>query len=311
MILVAGIDGGQSSTAAALVDETGRVLARGSAGPCDHVDEPATSRRFAHAVEDALADAMRAAQLPVGTTLDAVVAGISGYEGAIHGVAPTLPARAVRYVHDAPIALAGALAGASGIMVLSGTGSVVYGEAGGRVAWGGGWGYLFGDEGSSFALARAAIAAAMAASDRGERTPLGDAALAYFALPDLRALARAVATRELGRPYLATFARVVCDAARLGSAEALAIVRSGAHDLAALAAQIATRLKLTEGHAVALVGGTFGSATYRDAVRHALAERLPLAECVATRYDPVLGAALLALRDAGVEAPPDLLEENR
>ena len=49
----AGIDGGQSSTAAVIFDDYGALLGRGSAGPSDHVDEPATSQRAAQAVKDA------------------------------------------------------------------------------------------------------------------------------------------------------------------------------------------------------------------------------------------------------------------
>ena len=47
--IVAGIDGGQSSTVAVLMDARGTVLGRGTAGPSDHVDEPATSQRAAEA----------------------------------------------------------------------------------------------------------------------------------------------------------------------------------------------------------------------------------------------------------------------
>ncbi len=308
MMLVAGIDGGQSSTTAAIADATGRVLARGRSGPSDHIDESPHSRRFADAMENAIADAMRAAQLPVGTELAAIVAGISGFEGTLHGIEPRLPSERVRYLHDAPIALAGALAGEPGLLVLSGTGSVCYAEIGGRSAMGGGWGYLFGDEGSSFALARAAIASAALAEDRGQVSALGDAALAYFAAPTLRALVRRVAVREISRPYLATFARVVCDAARIGSSEAVAIVAAAARDLASLAAHTVGRVRAEGAFPTALVGGTFGSAYFREAVEAALAEELPWTLVVPPRYEPVLGAVLLALGDAGIEELPHLSE---
>ena len=41
--IVAGIDGGQSSTIAVVLDASGELLGRGTAGPSDHVDEPAGS----------------------------------------------------------------------------------------------------------------------------------------------------------------------------------------------------------------------------------------------------------------------------
>ena len=49
MRYVAGIDGGQSSTTAVIVDESGAVVGRGTAGPADHVDEGPGSSRCADA----------------------------------------------------------------------------------------------------------------------------------------------------------------------------------------------------------------------------------------------------------------------
>ncbi len=63
---------------------------------------------------------------------------------------------------DAFIALAGATAGEPGLVVIAGTGSIAFGRnAAGRTARAGGWGYLFGDEGGGFWIARQAIRAAL------------------------------------------------------------------------------------------------------------------------------------------------------
>ena len=53
-LLFAGIDGGQSSTVAAIADETGRVLARGRAGPADEIGEGPSSTRLRDALRAAL-----------------------------------------------------------------------------------------------------------------------------------------------------------------------------------------------------------------------------------------------------------------
>src|ERR1022692_4399769 len=69
---------------------------------------------------------------------------------------------------DAVIALAGATAGEPGIVTIAGTGSIAFGRNGtgsiafgrnaaGRTARTGGWGYIFGDEGSGFDIARQAL----------------------------------------------------------------------------------------------------------------------------------------------------------
>ncbi len=171
--------------------------------------------------------------------------GLSGYDATFDGRAPAFRTATVRLVHDAPVALAGAVQTRPAIVVIAGTGSVAYGEdgAGGAVRVGG-WGYLFGDEGSAFAVARDALAQAMGADDRAVPSPLGEAALAFFDRRDLRELATVALQGRIGRDALAAFARVVHDAARLGEPEAEAIVERAAAALAALAATAIDRLGL-------------------------------------------------------------------
>jgi N-acetylglucosamine kinase-like BadF-type ATPase len=304
--LFAGIDGGQSSTVAVVLDERGTALGRGTAGPSDHVDEPATTQRAAAACETALAAALTAAGLPAGSPLKAVVVGLSGYEGRWHGREPDFGAAIVRYKHDSVIALAGAIRERPAAVVIAGTGSVAYGESGVREPIRvGGFGFLFGDEGGSFAIARTALAAAMRLTDRGVLTDLGAAALAFFDYPDLRALARAVSLREIGRPHVAGFARVVFDAARLGDPEAAAIVDDAAAALAGLAQLVVEQLGDADVPAVpvAFVGGAMDNAELRVAATRRLEAATPLARVVAPAFEPAVGAAFLAFDAAGVARP--------
>src|SRR5437764_3315818 len=64
--------------------------------------------------------------------------------------------------NDAVSALAGATASGQGIITIAGTGSIAFGRnASGRTARAGGWGYIFGDEGSGFDIVRQALRAAL------------------------------------------------------------------------------------------------------------------------------------------------------
>lgn len=305
--IVAGIDGGQSSTVAVLLDARGTVLGRGTAGPSDHVDEPADSRRAADACEAAVAKALRAARLPADTPLAAVAIGLSGYEGDWHGRRPSFRTGVVRYKHDAVIALAGAVRERPAAVVISGTGSAGYGESADRdPVRAGGFGYLFGDEGSSFAIARAALTAAMRLNDRGTGNDLGAAALAYFDCTDLRALARAVSLRAIGRPQIAGFARVVLDAARLGDPGARTIVDEAASALSDLGRLLVERLGGPGVPPVplAFVGGAMESGHFRAEVERRVVAATPLARIVAPAFEPAVGAAFLACDAAGLVRPP-------
>ncbi len=295
MRYVAGIDGGQSSTVAVIGDEGGRILASGRAGPADEIGARPESLRLREALRGALDDARARAGLPEETVFAAVVAGVSGYRGRVYGRAPDLPAERFVLMHDAPIALAGALAGEPGVVVVSGTGSVIYArDAYGTAQTLGGWGFLFGDEGSAFWIAREALALLMRAHDEGAGTLAGEtlAACEFFGVRSLRELVHAFYHGELSRERLAAFAPAVlrCDSLQ-------PIVDAGAKRLAALAHRA---IDAGAPATVALVGGTFADAAFRERVSERIREAVHGALIVPPRYEPAAGALLLAYRELGV-----------
>ena len=308
MPFFAGIDGGQSATVAVVADENGKLLGRGASGPCDYVGEPRDSRKFARAIEGALALALEDAGLSEGTELEALVAGVSGYEGAIHGAAPRIRAGRVKYVHDAPVAHAGAFALGAGLVLIAGTGSAAYGVApGGATASVGGWGFLFGDEGSAFRIACDAVMRAMRTADRTpERaSSIGEAACAAFEVADLRALARGFYTGAIERAALAAFAIEVLRLAAAHESDAAFVVDRAARALVELAVTCARRLLLEECE-IALCGGLAADRFYSELVAAKLAGELPQARLAKPRWDPPTGALLLAYKEAGAEPPAAL-----
>ncbi len=296
MRIFAGIDGGQSSSSAVLGDESGAVLARVTGPPADLVGEARDSRRQAGVLEALLADALMRAALPSDTRFASVVAAISGYDEG-ESTAPVLGVGtdSLRFVHDTVAAHAGAFDGGQGIVVVEGTGSVAYGVApDGTKLRVGGWGYLFGDEGSAFWLGRRTIRDAMRGEDAGDLDGRrADEILATLGLPTLRAVQHAFAHGELTRPKIAALAPLALEDVRLRERAAERLGR-----LAALAARRLGGRRWT----VAGTGGLFSaSAPLRRAFARKVEAALPKAAVVPPRYDPVLGALRLAYDDAGVE----------
>ena len=66
---------------------------------------------------------------------------------------PLLGHRRYRCGNDMVCAWAGSLGGEDGINIVAGTGSIGYGERRGKTARAGGWGEVFGDEGSAYWIA--------------------------------------------------------------------------------------------------------------------------------------------------------------
>lgn len=303
MRYVAGIDGGQSGTQAAIADESGRVVGRGVAGPADEIAQDANSTRLHDALNGALEAARRDARLDEATTFEAIVAGVSGYEGRVWGVPPSLPTRRLRLVHDPAVAHAGAFAGGSGIIVIAGTGSVAYAvDDAGETGLHGGLGYVFGDEGSAFWIVRTALGAAAL---RDDDCAVARAALAHFGRSSLRDIFAAFYHGELTRERLASFARTVLDIARRepGAADPCAHdTIAAAHDhLARLAAWAASPAWQWRTHPrAAFTGGLMQDAGFKSDVYRATRAKAPDIEIVDPLYSPALGALVMAMREAGI-----------
>lgn len=294
MKLFAGIDGGQSSTVAVVGDERGRILGRGTAGPADEIGAGKESTRLRDALHGALEAACADAGLAPESRFEAIVAGVSGYDGHVYGSMPALRGERAVLLHDTPIAHAGALGGSPGVIIIAGTGSVVFGRDGDGRSWTlGGWGFLFGDEGSAFAIVRDALRAMMRAQDdnAGALAAETQAVCDFFEVPSLRRLVHACYKDEITRDRLAAFAP---EAMRFEAFRSLAA--RGAQRLAMLAQRA---IAAGAPARIALVGGVFADERFRDAVRGAIVHAVPHAEIVEPRYEPVYGALLLAYREGG------------
>lgn len=294
--LFAGIDGGQSSTLAAIGTSTNE-LARGAGPPADLVGEACDSSRGVRALGAALDAALDRAGLARSTVFDSVVAGISGFDPGISRPFDLGPrAKYVRIVHDTEIAHAGALDGAAGIVVIAGTGSVALGNDAPEASFvrAGGWGYFFGDEGSALWIARTALRRAMTRFDRAESTALGDAARATFGIATLREIQHAFAHGDLGRAPLAAFASDVLALATAGDRDAGDVRSAAASELAELARIVDARLEPASWRFVSYTGGLFEDSAFVDTFGAALLESVPHANLVAPARDPAGGAFVLA-----------------
>lgn len=302
--LYLGIDGGQSHTAAVVADGDGRVLGRGRGGPSNHAEQPGGRERLRRAIRESVGRALEASghhrvESTEFAAAHCAMTGAGDYKHEI--ISSIIKARRLKVGHDAPAALAGATGGQPGVVVIAGTGSVAYGEeAAGRSARSGGWGYLFGDEGGGFWMAAEGVRRAMKAHDgTAQATALGDLACKYFSVSDLDALAAAFYYEKISRDRLASFARIVHQLAEDGDEAARAIISEGGAHLARIGANVARRLGIAA--RVATAGGMFRSTLVCEAFAAALHAQAPGAAIILPRFDPAVGALLLAYREAGRE----------
>lgn len=299
-----GVDGGQSSTEAVIGDETGRVLGVGQGGPCNHVGAAEGRAKLTAAVLESVGRACERAGLdPATIEFEAACFGMSGGPDDKDEILRQI-VRARKWVvtHDALIALSGATGGEPGIMTYAGTGSIAFGRnATGQTARAGGWGYIFGDEGGGFDIARQALRAALRFDEGwGPSTILRDRLLQATGAKDANDALHRFYTDEYPRPRIASFARLVDEACEHGDEVAASILNQAAQQLAMLAAAIRRQLwREDEAVRVAYVGGVFESKRLLERFKM-LVEMEGGNRCEAPEYDPARGALLEAYRVAGL-----------
>lgn len=314
MRLFLGVDGGQSSTTALIGESSGRVLGAGSAGPSNHVGAAEGREKFTAAVSGALEAACRAAGLePEGVRFEAACLGFSGGPEDKRGIlAEILSAERLIVTTDALIALTGATGGEPGIVTIAGTGSIAFGRNGaGKTARAGGWGFLFGDEGGGFDLARQGLRAALRHEEGwGPATKLRQAFLEAGGAKTANELLHRFYTREFPRPRIAEFARLIERVSDEGDQVARGLLLKAAAELALLASAVRRQLfEPGEPARVSYAGGVFASTLIRDRYR-LLVEQEPGSRCVPPLHPPAAGALLDAYRAVGLKVElkdvPDL-----
>jgi N-acetylglucosamine kinase-like BadF-type ATPase len=306
--LFLGVDGGQSSTAVLIGDESGRVLGEGTGGPCNHTASGEGGERLRRAITESVSLACAQAGLARTVRFAVACCGMSGGPDDKRAILEEL-LRADRLIvaTDAEISLAGATTTGRGILVIAGTGSIAFGRNdAGATARAGGWGFIFGDEGSAFDIVRQALRAALREEEGwGPRTALRQSLLEATGAGNANEALHLFYTLEWPRDRVAALAPLVDAAAVSGDETASEVLYYAALQMATLVASVQRRL-WSKGEAVevAFSGGVFQSDTVRDRFRE-LVELEPETRCGPARHKPVEGALLEAWRAASVAIAED------
>jgi len=189
-------------------------------------------------------------------------------------------------------------------VVISGTGSIAYGEnERGETARAGGWGWRLGDEGSGYDIGHRALIAALRDRDgRGPSTLLTESIRGALGLGNLDDLIDLTYGGNMGSLEVAALAGLVGEAAGEGDNVALRILEGAGVELGVSASAVIGRLGLTGGFTLGLVGGVFKlGSLIRDSLERSVRRTAPGCVISRPRFPPEVGAALLALRDVGIE----------
>ena len=270
-----GVDGGGTKTALVACTREGQEIASVVCGPLNY-NFIGLDRALAN-----LQEGIAALGLPKGSIAAVGIGDPSIDDEAESPIAKEFAARAAEmlgtpvYIRsDAYITLFALTGGQqSGVLIISGTGSMTIGEdEAGKTSVVGGWGRLTGDEGSGYYIGLEGIRAAVRAADGvAPKTDLTQAATTHFGVSTPRELISVFYGEE--EPDVASFSRCVAECAANKDAIANAILLDAAAHLVRYASVLLERT-----HANLL--GVWGSVLCKNqTVRHAfesgIKERFP------------------------------------
>ncbi|MFA4872744.1 MAG: BadF/BadG/BcrA/BcrD ATPase family protein [Patescibacteria group bacterium] len=298
-----GVDGGGTSTAAAIANEHGKVVGTGIAGPSLY--KVAGLKGAMENIRKALFAAEKKACVKFPSYAYAVF-GLSGVDSLqdwqmlsqkIFKHFKKKIGDRFRVVNDVVIALAAGTDKPYGVAVIAGTGSNAYAVGPKGEAYAGGLGSLLSDEGSAYAIGSETLRAAVKSFDgRGGRSALEPLLCRQLGVKNMREAVDKVYTSSFNKTSLAALAPLCVRAAHRGDKVARSIVAHAALELGSMACAVIRRSGLSSrAFDLILWGGVFQAgdillSSFKKAVHHTA----PKVHIVLLKKPPYMGALKLA-----------------
>lgn len=299
---VIGIDGGGTKSLLKLADKEGNLLATCHGGPSniyssslDTVKE-SLNQIIHEALAQAQVDMKEIERLCLGTA------------GAGREEASLILTRILNEIgvhcdliitHDAMTALYGALGKGEGIILISGTGSVCYGNrSDGSYHRAGGWGHIMSDEGSGYDIGRRILTQVMKSYDgRGIESILTKLVLGKLDIESVEDLVSFAHGPDTGKSGIADLGRLLDPACFAGDKAAMQIAKDAAKELFCMVEAVATKLEFTDQGADLVFGGSVLEKGHfvKDQLLQLLKSNYPSIRIKKPLYDPAWGAVLMAL----------------
>jgi len=308
------VDGGGTKTLAVVAKMSGEIIGMGTAGPSNVSTLGISGARSA--VKNAFFNALRSCRV-LRRDVAAVCLGLAGLDSPrvlrrVRGAARYWRlAQTVRVEQDSTIALATATRlEVPGVVVIAGTGSVVMGTDGkGRIVKVGGWGYILNDEGSAFYIGLEALRAISKSFDgRLPRTRLLRYVINELGVRNFYELLEKIYSMEFSPKVIGGLAPLVSRAASERDRVAMTILSRAVTELASMVITTLRRLRLREAP-VYYTGGVFTAGeVFLRPFRNSIRRVYPGVTVEELKYQPVIGALYLALKQSGVEITDEVMK---
>ncbi|VUD67309.1 N-acetylmuramic acid/N-acetylglucosamine kinase [Thalassocella blandensis] len=305
-----GVDGGGTKTAFTLVSDTGAIAGHYVDSTCYHIDVGMNTAR--DIIHRGIAEVFNQASIDK-SALTYAFFGLPafGEDSSTIQALQALPLGALdagQYSCDNDMVngWAAGFGGKDGINIVAGTGSIAYGKRKTLSARSGGWGDLFGDEGSAYWIGRQGLQAFSKMSDhRQPKSRLYTLVKEFFSVEEDLEISGIVLNQWQGqRSKIAELSKVVHAAALQDDAIAKQILSDAGQELANIVAACCDRLAYSPAEKVSISysGGVFRAENLVfNAFRKTLQELIPHHDICPPMYSPDVGAAIYASLLNGTE----------
>lgn len=309
MNYVLGVDGGASKTFCLVAREDGHILGFGRGGPSNHQVSglEAAMAQIRYSVGEALAQAKLSAQ--------EVLLGIFCLAGADLPEDYAMLSQAVEDLgvcqkvvvkNDTMAALRSGLSRPWGVVVICGTGTNAAGRApDGREVILPGLGHISGDWGGGAEISQEIIRRVMRAWDgRGKPTVLLPMVLDSLGVSSPESLLQLLYHNQVEQHKLLGLVPLLFEAAYAGDEVACQLVRQVGTEVGSTARTLIRRLSLQDKDVEVVLGGSIFKAKgplLIDTIKQVIHEVAPQASIVLPKFEPAVGALLLALEAIAVE----------
>jgi len=300
-MIIGGIDAGGTTTKCILMNENGELLAESKAGPANYQATGLTN--VIQEIRKALNLVCKKAGINEIDILGIGLAGVVSKEDIQMVKNNLLPLSQVKncfITNDGEIAVLGAYAGESGIVVIAGTGSIIYGlKENGVTVQVGGWGPILGDEGSGFWIGLKALQAIIKTEEgRCINTSLSNILMNSFNINNLKELVSFVYQDKLPREKIASLAPLVIETMVNGDQVAKQIIEKGCDELILMIKVIAKKLNYQKKE-IAVTGGLFNNSPFYDLFSYKL-KKTSNYKAIKPLYPAVYGAIFYGALKAGL-----------
>ncbi len=288
-----GIDGGGGHTSFVLYDEKEGIL------NSVKIDSPSNYHLVGlDEVKRIFEEGIK--RVSNGSDFDTIGAGLSGVDRSsdkklISEVFEKIGVKNFTISNDGIAALWGATGGI-GILMVSGTGSIVVGRnPKGEIYRAGGWGYMFDEYCSGFWFSnRAAMAALNYRDGLGPFTTLESALVDFYGIKEIDDIVY-IYYSDFDKSKIASAANIVLREAQKGDEVSMRIVKVGIENALNMISAVARKCGFEKEFAFSYVGGLFNSEYFFKRLKSAFEAMFPKARFMHPKFGADVGAALMAI----------------